>query len=115
MASVNTLHDLGRDDAARANGIAVGQQAAAAILVARAHDGRDGTVTYPGSGPGAYVPTPSAFLAALSPETPLVQPLALRSASQFRPEAPPDLGSRLWARDYREVKALGGMISQSGS
>ena len=100
----------------RANGIAVGQQAAAAILVARAHDGRDGTVTYlPGSGPGVYVPTPSAFLAALSPETPLVQPLALRSASQFRPEAPPDLGSRLWARDYREVKALGGMISQSGS
>ena len=96
------------DDAARANGIAVGQQAAAAILIARANDGRDGTVTYiPGSGPGVYVPTPPAFLAALSPETPLVQPFALKSASQFRPEAPPSLDSRLWARDYNEIKALG--------
>ena len=52
------------DDAARANGVAVGQQAAAAILAARANDGRDGTVTYvPGSGPGVYAPTPPAFLA----------------------------------------------------
>ena len=85
---------------AKTNGIAVGQQAAAAILVARAKDGRDGSVTYvPGSGPGAWVPTPPAFLAALSPETPLVQPFALHSASQFRPDPPPDLGSRLWARD----------------
>ena len=58
-----------------------------------------------------YVPTPPAFLAALSPETPLVQPFALRSASQFRPGPPPDLGSRLWARGYNEVKALGGMVS----
>ena len=99
------------DDAARANGVAVGQQAAAAILAARANDGRDGTVTYvPGSGPGVYAPTPPAFLAALSPETPLVQPFALQSASQFRPEPPPDLGSRLWARDYNETKALGGMV-----
>jgi hypothetical protein len=100
------------DDQARANGIEVGQQAAAAILLARANDGRDATVTYiPGSGPGVYVPTPPAFLAALSPETPLVQPFALQSASQFRPGPPPDRGSRLWARDYNEIKALGGMVS----
>jgi hypothetical protein len=39
------------DDAAKTNGIAVGQQAASAILAARARDGRDGNVTYvPGSG-----------------------------------------------------------------
>ena len=103
------------DDQARANGIAVGQQAAAAILLARANDGRDATVTYiPGSGPGVYVPTPPAFLAALSPETPLVQPFALQSASQFRPGPPPDLGSRRWARDYNETKALGGMVGAAG-
>jgi PAP2 superfamily len=102
------------NDAARANGVAVGQQAAAAILIARANDGRDATVTYiPGSGPGVYVPTPPAFLGALSPETPLVQPFALRSASQFRPEAPPDLDSRLWARDYNEVKALGPLVGST--
>ncbi len=102
------------DDAARANGVAVGEQAAAAILIARANDGRDGTVSYtPGSGPGVYVPTPPGFLAALSPETPLVQPLALKSASQFRPEAPPSLDSRLWARDYNEIKALGALVGST--
>ena len=52
------------NDAARANGIAVVQQAASAILVARAQDGRDGMVTYvPGSGPGVYVPTPRGVVA----------------------------------------------------
>ncbi len=102
------------DDVARANGVAVGQQAAAAILIARANDGRDGAVTFiPGSGPGVYVATPPAFLAALSPETPLVQPFALRSASQFRPEAPPSLDSRLWARDYNEIKALGPLVGST--
>jgi hypothetical protein len=99
------------NDAARVNGIAVGQQAAAAILAARANDGRDGTVTYvPGSGPGVWVPTPPAFLAGLSPETPLVQPFTLQSASQFRPDAPPGLLSREWVRGYNEVKALGPLV-----
>ena len=102
------------DDAARANGVAVGQQAAAAILVARTNDGRDATVTYiPGTGPGVWVPTPPAFLAGLAPETPLVQPFTLQSASQFRPDAPPDLGSRLWVRDYNEVKAFGPLVGSS--
>jgi hypothetical protein len=99
------------NDAATANGIAVGQQAAAAILAARASDGRDGTVTYvPGSGPGVWAPTPPAFLAGLAPETPLVQPFALQSASQFRPDEPPSLFSRQWVRDYNEVKAFGPLV-----
>jgi hypothetical protein len=101
-------------DTARANGIAVGQQAAAAILAARANDGRDGTATYiPGSGPGVWIPTPPAFLGGLSPETPLVQPFGLESGSQFRPEAPPDLGSRVWVRDYNQVKALGALVGST--
>ena len=45
-----------------ANGVAVGEQAAAAILAARVNDGRDATVTYvPGTGPGVWAPTPPAF------------------------------------------------------
>jgi hypothetical protein len=96
------------DDSAKVNGIAVGQQAANAILIKRAEDGRDATVIYtPGSGPGVWVPTPPAFLAALAPETPFVQPFALKSASQFRPEPPVSLTSEEWARDYNEIKALG--------
>lgn len=96
------------DDIAKVNGIAVGQQAANAILAARAGDGRDATVIYvPGSGPGVWVPTPPAFLAAQAPETPFVQPFVLNSASQFRPEGPFSLGSEDWAHDYNEVKGLG--------
>jgi hypothetical protein len=102
------------DDIAKVNGILVGQQAASAILNARALDGRDATVTYvPGSGPGVWVPTPPAFLAAQAPETPFVQPFALKAASQFRPDAPFALTSGDWARDYNEVKALGSAVSSS--
>ena len=102
------------DDIARANGIAVGQQAASAILIARAHDGRDATVTYvPGSGPGVWMPTPPAFLAAQAPETAFVQPFALNSGSQFRPEAPYSLASEEWARDFNEIKALGSTVGSS--
>ena len=96
------------DGSAKANGIVVGQQAASAILSKRAEDGRDASVIYtPGSGPGIWVPTPPAFLAALAPETPFVQPFALNSASQFRPDPPFSLTSEDWARDYNEIKALG--------
>jgi len=102
------------DDISRVNGIAVGQRAASAILAIRSQDGRDARVDYvPGSGPGVWVPTPPAFLAAQAPETPFVQPFALRAASQFRPEPPLDLGSEEWARDYNEVKALGSAIGSS--
>ena len=96
------------DDGAKANGIVVGQQAASAILIKRAEDGRDAAVIYtPGSGPGVWVPTPPAFLAAQAPETPFVQPFALNSAPQFRPEPPFSLSSEDWARDYNEIRALG--------
>ena len=102
------------DDIARAHGIAVGHEAATAILNARARDGRDATVIYvPGSGPGVWVPTPPAFLAAQAPETPFVQPFVLREASQFRPESPLSLRSEDWARDYNEVMELGGAVGSS--
>src|SRR5206468_562705 len=50
---------------------------------------------------------------AQAPETPFVQPFALKSASQFRPEAPFDLTTEDWARDYNEVKALGSLVGSS--
>jgi hypothetical protein len=104
------------DDVAKANGIAVGQQAALAILNARAADGRDATSVYvPGSGAGIWIPTPPAFLAAQAPETRFVQPFSLQSGSQFRPEAPLDLASDEWARDYNEVKALGAAAGSTRS
>jgi hypothetical protein len=107
-ASLTTIPD----GPAKANGISVGQQAASGILGLRASDGRDAVVPYtPGSGPGVWMPTPPAFLAAAAPEAALVQPFTLNSPSQFRAEPPPELTSHTWTRDYREVKSLGSATS----
>ncbi len=56
---------------------------------------------------GAYVPT--AGVAA--PQWPQRKPWLMASAAQFRPAPPPALTSAHWARDYNEVKALGGKAS----
>src|SRR5215831_3635158 len=96
------------DGPAKVNGISVGQQAAAGILLFRANDGRDAVVPYiPGSGPGVWIPTLPGFLPAQSPEIAQVRPFTLNSPSQFRAEPPPDLSSETWARDYNETKSLG--------
>ena len=96
------------DGPAKTNGISVGQQAAAGILLFRANDGRDAVVPYvPGSGPGVWIPTPPGFLAAQAPEVAHVRPFTLNSPSQFRAEEPPDLSSETWVRDYNETKSLG--------
>ena len=40
-----------------------------------------------------------------------MRPFALESADQFRPDGPPSLGSRRWAREYNEVKEIGSRTS----
>ena len=40
-----------------------------------------------------------------------MRPFSLDSADQFRPDGPPDLRSRKWARDYNEVKEIGSSTS----
>ena len=96
------------DGPAKTNGISVGQEVAAGILLFRATDGRDAVVTYtPGSGPGVWNPTPPAFLPAQAPEVAQVRPWTLNSPSQFRAEPPPDLTSDTWVRDYNETKSVG--------
>jgi hypothetical protein len=96
------------DGPAKTNGISVGQQVAAGILLFRANDGRDAIVPYvPGSGPGVWIPTPPGFLAAQAPEVAYVRPFTMTSPSQFRAEEPPDLSSDTYTRDYNEVKSLG--------
>src|SRR5437868_4773600 len=102
------------DGPAKSNGISVGQQSAAGILLFRANDGRDAVVPYiPGSGPGVWIPTPPGFLAAQAPEVAYVRPFTLNSPSQFRAEPPPDLSSDTWARDYNETKSLGAAIGSA--
>jgi hypothetical protein len=94
------------DGTKKNNGIAIGEEVAWRLL--EIHDGVIPTVTYtPGTVPGVWQPTPSAFAPALLPGFAQVTPFALASASQFRPDPPPALSSQLYADDYNEVKVYG--------
>lgn len=92
------------DGPGKAMGINVGERAAEAVLAARRDDGASAADTYrPQTVAGAYVPT---VLPAV-PQWPQRKPWLMTSPTQFRPAAPPALGSELWARDYNEIKAIG--------
>jgi hypothetical protein len=89
-------------------GIEVGEEVAGKILALRASDGSDAPNNYrPITAPGVYVPTTLPIASQWGNVTPWV----MERGSQFRPAAPPDLKSAEWARDYDEVKDLGGKKS----
>jgi PAP2 superfamily len=94
---------------AKADGVRAGQRAAAQILRARADDGATAAPPpfTPGSGPGDYQPTPPAFAQPVFTHWPRVKTFTLRSASQFRPPAPPAVTSPKYLAALDEVQALG--------
>ncbi len=97
---------------ARDAGIAVGEQAAAAVLALRADDGAATPEAYrPHTTPGSYVPT----VVPVASQWPQRRPWLMASAAQFRPGPPPPLRSARWARDYNEIKAVGGKRSADRS
>jgi len=92
------------DTPAKTAGIAVGEQAATALLALCANDGFDAPESYrPYTTPGVYVPTILPDIA----HWPGRKPWIMASADQFRPGPPPSLTSAVWARDYNEIKAVG--------
>jgi hypothetical protein len=92
------------DGPAKADGIAIGERAAAAVLAARADDGIRLPDTYrPHTTPGLYVPTLLPAVPNWGKRTPWV----MTGGDQFRPGPPPSLTSETWARDYNEIKAVG--------
>ncbi len=96
------------DGPAKTEGVAVGERAAAAVLELRAADVLTPAETYrPHTTAGAYVPT---VLPAVL-QWPQRKPWLMTSPAQFRPGPPPPLTSEVWARDFNEVKALGGKSS----
>jgi PAP2 superfamily len=93
-------------------GVALGERAAQDVLARRADDGAAAPEAYrPFTAPGRWVPT--AMPAA--PQWPQRKPWVMTSAAQFRPGPPPALTSERWARDYNEIKALGGAGSTQRS
>jgi len=100
-------------------GIAVGQQVAAAMLpLYRAAPSPQPTFAG-GTAPGEWRPTPN-YIGTPPPPTATtmttpwlgsVVPFTLSSSTQFRAAPPPPLWSRHYARDYDEVKRMGGFAS----
>jgi hypothetical protein len=97
------------------DGIAVGEAAAAAMILERANDGATPPETFvPASTePGIWQPTPPAF----GPGTLLhwrnLALFGLASNDQFRSDPPPDLTSGRYTKAYREVMTVGSVNSAS--
>jgi hypothetical protein len=96
------------NDAARADGVAVGATVGGGMVALRAEDGAIAPNTYrPVTSPGVYVMT----TLPISTQWGKVTPWLLERPSQVRPGPPPVLTSEQWARDCNEVRDLGGTRS----
>jgi hypothetical protein len=108
--SLAAISDTGANIAA---GVSVGEQAAQALIAARANDGLLGNAPYtPPVGPGFWQPTPPAFGPPVTPWLRQMTPFTMSSAGQFFPdEGPTPLGSQQWIDDYTQVRTLGAVNS----
>lgn len=89
-------------------GFGYGISAANAVLAARAND-HAGQAQF-AFDPQNFLPGvwhPRTGQVALRAGWGNVTPFVLRSASQFRPEPPPELGSEIYVRDLEEVRVMG--------
>jgi hypothetical protein len=92
----------------RADAVAVGEKAAVAVLAMRADDGASTPETYrPFTTPGVYVPTAVPVVS----QWPRRRPWLMGAPDALRPGPPPRLDSEVWARDFAEVRELGGRSS----
>jgi hypothetical protein len=101
---------------AKNGGVAVGEAAAAAMLAARAGDGRFGPFRFTsGSEPGEWRPVLPAFGNDPNAWVKDVTPFMIWDASHFRSGGPNALSSRKYAREFAEVKELGSLDSSERS
>jgi hypothetical protein len=100
------------DGPAKAGGIAVGETAAAAMIAARANDGRGGPFSFVfGSDPGEWRPTPPNFGLDPAPWVGNVRPFLVPNVEMLRTEGPNALTSFAYAKDFNEVKRVGSLTS----
>ncbi|HSJ32630.1 MAG TPA: vanadium-dependent haloperoxidase, partial [Longimicrobiales bacterium] len=94
----------------KTDGIAAGAAAAAAMLEARADDGRYGPFRFTSVEPtvaGKWQTTPPAFVNDPFAWVARVEPFVIESPSQFRTKGPHALKTDAYTREYNEVKDLG--------
>jgi hypothetical protein len=102
------------DGLGKANGIAAGEAAAAAMIAHRAADGAAPPQFHlpSSSEPGVWQVTPGCPPAGgILAHWGNVAPFGIKTGDQFRSAPPPPLWSRAYARDYREVKEVGSAAS----
>jgi hypothetical protein len=97
-------------DDARAKGLALGREVAAAVVALRANDGRSVALApyVSGTAPGKFrsaSPTP------FNRHVPFIKTFSLTRVDQFRPPPPPALDSAAYATSFAESKAGGGTVS----
>lgn len=98
------------DPRARDAGVAIGKAAAALALKAGGIDPAVAQLPYlPRAQAGVWVPTQ---LPVFDPHTTAFKPWIMERADSVRPGPPPELSSERWAKDYEEVKRLGGKASK---
>lgn len=100
------------DGPAEAGGIAAGESAAAAMIAARANDGRFGPFRFTvGTTPGAWRPALPSFVNDPNAWVKDVTPFLIGKASRFRSRGPYPVTSFRYAREFAEVKAIGSATS----
>ncbi|HLK65083.1 MAG TPA: vanadium-dependent haloperoxidase [Bryobacteraceae bacterium] len=104
------------DSGAKTEGVAVGEAAAQAVIAARLGDGLEANIPYTaGSGPGAWIPTPPAFAAPVTPWLGQMRPFTMKAPDDLLPDPPPSLSSETWKRDYNLTRYYGGATSNTRS
>jgi hypothetical protein len=97
------------DGQAKTDGVAVGKAVAEKMLAWRAADGFSAKASdNPGTAPGVWQRTPPAMAPGALPQLGAVTPFVLKSADQFPAKPRPALSSAEFARDFNEIKNLGG-------
>ena len=100
-----------RESEAKARGIRLGEEVGKGMLMVRGNDGLDTVMPYVQRPLASGVYEPTATTTPLGTRMPGLVPLALKSASQFRPGGPPAVSSRDYAHAFNEVKNLGRLDS----
>ena len=101
------------DGQAKTDGIAVGAAAASAMVANRTGDGSAPPLFFTPTSmePYEWQVTPGCTSGGVFLHWPNVRPFGIESASQFRSEPPPALGTGVYARDYNELQTYGDINS----